>query len=82
VTFFSCGEDFWKVCRYAPVGDSAAARSPGNSKHLMTASVRQSQTVAEAEATVARRRAPSAEKEVALHAVLGSLCGGLVVPGG
>uniref|UniRef100_A0A0A9GMS3 Uncharacterized protein n=1 Tax=Arundo donax TaxID=35708 RepID=A0A0A9GMS3_ARUDO len=28
-----------------------------------------------------RRRAPSAEKEVALHAVLWSLCGGLV-PGG
>jgi hypothetical protein len=38
--------------------------------------------VAEADATVARRRAPSVEKEVALHAVLGSLCGGLVVPGG
>jgi hypothetical protein len=78
VTFFSCdGDDFWKVCRYVPVGDSAAARRPGSSKTLTTASERQSYTVAEAEATVARSRTPSAEKDAALHAVLDSLCGGL-----
>jgi hypothetical protein len=66
-----------RVCRYVPVGDSAAARRPGSSKTLLTASALQSYTVAEADATVARSRAPLSEKEVALQAVLGSLCGGL-----
>jgi hypothetical protein len=37
--------------------------------------------VAEAEDTVTRRREPSLEKVVALHAVLGSFCGGSE-PGG
>jgi hypothetical protein len=41
--FLTCGEDdFWKVCRNDPVGESAAALRPGRSKVLMTESELQS----------------------------------------